>query len=151
MRREILNALLVLLATQSVVFAKTNNQLDHRQSPAHATKELQANKVVKDVGKSVAKDVGKDVAHRAAASFIAKARSAYIAHPPQFDKAILNYKQALKIEDNPYTRLSLAQMLKFAQRYDEAEAEYEKVRGYYKENPSAQHSFAIGPPKHIKN
>jgi tetratricopeptide (TPR) repeat protein len=75
--------------------------------------------------------------HARARELVSKAREMYLMRPPQFNRAIEFYKESLKIEDDPFTRTKLAQMLKFAERYDEAEAEYVKVRQIYRKRKQA--------------
>lgn len=73
--------------------------------------------------------------HEQATDLVLKAKQAYSEHPPQLERAISFYKESLKFDDDPFTRQRMAQMLRFAGHYAEAEVEYEKVRKIYKKHP----------------
>lgn len=73
--------------------------------------------------------------HEQATDLVLKAKQAYSEHPPQLERAISFYKESLKFDDDPFTRQRMAQMLRFAGHYAEAEVEYQKVRQFYKKHP----------------
>lgn len=158
MRHALLYTLLpAILAIQSEVAAapegdflsKGNNSNGASASAGKGRRSIDRRKQSTPTEKPTSEIISNKDAHQRAAPFIAKARNAYKSHPPKFAEAILNYQEALKIEDDVYTRMRLAQMYKYSQHYPEAEAEYERVRKYYQVHPEAAKTFAIGPPRGV--